>query len=507
MKGKQQSRAAAYIRVSDPSQVETHSLDAQRADIQRWCTRHGHELVRVYSEDGLTARSERIDKRPQLVALLADAELGLFDIVVVHMIDRWARNVGVQRQALQRLGEARVGFMSVTEGFDFTTPAGKLMLTMLGGVAEFFSDQLALHVSKAQRYRADLGLPVGPVPFGYVTPDPGGVPQVEPREDEAVREVFLRRANGTSNGEIAASLGARGFRTRKGRRFTAHAVKDMLNTRFYCGVVTYQGEEHPGKHKAIVPEELYLQARRQRRAFRRDVHGARGVLQGMISCLRCGRPLHSDRSPRGSPMYRERHSFDCDTNNRTLVVRSIDRQIGDIVRALMLPEDWRERMVRLAAARGQIVDLSGLLEQRRRLPRAYADGAFSEAEYTARLAQIDGRIHAAQPACLPTVGEAAALFSNLGALWDEATAEEQRRLISPLVERVYIDIESRRIGAITPAPAFRSLLEGALEQSGRSACVLLPADVANQPELWTWWRRGRIELPVQKKATLNILQA
>jgi len=164
-------------------------------------------------------------------------------------------------------------------------------------------------------------------------------------------------------------------------------------------------------------------------------------------------------------------------------------------------------MARLAAARGEIVDLSGLLEQRRRLARAYADGAFSEAEYTARLAQIDGRILAAQPACLPSVGDAAALFSNLGALWDEATAEEQRRLVSPLVERVYIDIETRRVGAITPAPAFRSLLQGALEQSGRSACVLLPAEVANQPELWTWWRRGRIELPVQKKAALNILQA
>ena len=97
------------------------------------------------------------------------------------------------------------------------------------------------------------------------------------------------------------------------------------------------------------------------------------------------------------------------------------------------------------------------------------------------------------------MGEAAALFSDLGALWDEATAEEQRRLVSTLVERVYIDIESRRIGAITPAPAFRSLLEEALEQSGRSACVLLRAELANQPELWTWWRRGRIRvrLPVQ----------
>ena len=76
------------------------------------------------------------------------------------MLDRWARNVGVQRQALQRLGDAKVGFASVTEDFDFTSPNGRLLLTMLGGVAEFFSDQLGVHVAKSQRHRADLGLPV-----------------------------------------------------------------------------------------------------------------------------------------------------------------------------------------------------------------------------------------------------------------------------------------------------------------------------------------------------------
>jgi site-specific DNA recombinase len=329
VKGTRRLSVAGYLRVSDPSQVERYSLDAQRAEIQRWCRRQGHELVRVYSEEGLTARSERMERRPQLVALLDDAQRGLFDIVVVHMLDRWSRNVGVQRQALQRLGDTRVVFASVVEGFDFTTPSGKLMLTMLGGVAEFFSDQLALHVSKAQRQRAELGLPVGPVPFDYTSTEPGAAPQVDPREAEAVRDAFAQRAVGASTGEIAARLNTSGFGTRQGHGFTAHAVKDMLNTRFYCGVVTYQGQEFPGQHAAIIPEDLYLQvqARRQRRTGRRQVRGVKGVLQGMISCARCGRPLQSDRQIRGAPMYRERHCYECETNGHAIMAYVIDDQV------------------------------------------------------------------------------------------------------------------------------------------------------------------------------------
>ena len=488
MTGTRRLRVAGYLRVSDPSQVETYSLGAQRAQIQRWCGRHGHELVRIYSEDGLTARSERIERRPQLVALLDDAQQGLFDIVVVHMIDRWSRNVGVQRQALQRLGDARVGFASVVEGFDFTTPSGKLMLTMLGGV------------SVCQWVRSHS-----------VTPrtEPGAAPQVDPREAEAVREAFAQRAVGASTGEIAAWLSASGFRTRKGHVFTAHAVKDMLNTRFYCGVVTYQGQEFPGQHAAIIPENLYLQiqARRQRRQGRRQVHGVKGVLQGMISCARCGRALQSDRQIRGAPMYRERHYYECETNGHALMAYVIDDQVREIFEALVLPEDWRARMAQMAAARGEGEDVRALMEKRRRVARAYADGAFSEGEYVVRLNDIDARIRVAQPVSQPSVEEAAVLLADLLALWTEATNEERHRVIAPLIERVYIDVESRRIAAITPAPVFRSLLEGALEETGRSACVLLPAEVANQPDWWTWWRRGRIELPVQRNDVLSLLQA
>jgi site-specific DNA recombinase len=490
------NRVVAYTRVSDPSQVEGYSLDAQEADIIRWCQRRNYKLVGTYVEDGKSARSERIEKRPRIMTLLEDAKARQFDIVVVHTIDRWARNVGVQRQALQMLGDASIGFASVMEDFDFTTPGGKLMLTMMGGVAEFFSDQLAVHVSKAQRYRASIGLPMGSVPFGYRTPDPGGVPQIEQMQAAAVHEVFERRAEGESTGSLANWLNDRGLKTLKGGIFTAHAIKDMLNCRFYLGKVSYHTEEYQGQHEAIVSEELYerVQARRKFRAITRTVVGPKGLLQGMIACGQCGRGIQSDRHRYGGAMYRERHSHECVTNGRSIMAGRVDDQVKEILTSVELLPEWRKEMARLAVVNKEGPDSKELQEKRRRVSRAYAEGAFSDAEFQAKLDEIDAQLRLTNPIELPTLEEAAQLFESIPQLWEEATPEERRKLLSPLVERVYVDIECSMIGAIRPVLAFRQLLEGAMARAESSAAMLLSEDDAERLEVWSWWRRGRVHL-------------
>jgi site-specific DNA recombinase len=490
------NRVVAYIRVSDPSQVEGYSLDAQKADIMRWCQRRGYELAAIYVEEGKSARSEHINKRPRIMALLNDARAREFDIVVVHTIDRWSRNVGVQRQALQMLGDAGVGFASVMEDFDFTTPSGKLMLTMIGGVAEFFSDQLAVHVSKAQRYRATIGLPVGSVPFGYRILEPGGVPQVQEHEATAVREVFERRAEGQSTGAIANWLNNQGFKTRKDGIFIEHAIKDMLNCRFYLGTVSYHKEEYPGQHEAIITEALYqrVQTRKRAKAITRMVVGPKGLLQGMIACGQCGKGVQSDRHRYGGAMYRERHSHQCPTNGRSIMAKRVDEQVKAILTSVELLPEWQEEMARLAVANKEGPDPKELTEKRRRLSRAYAEGAFSDAEYQAKLDEIDAELRLTSPMDLPTLEEAAQLFENIPELWEEATPEERRKLLSPLIERVYVDLESSMIGAIIPVPAFRRLLEGALVRAGSPATMLLSEDNAERLKVWSWWRRGRVEL-------------
>ncbi|MEX1022411.1 MAG: recombinase family protein [Dehalococcoidia bacterium] len=480
---KSQQRAAAYVRVSTEEQTEGHSLDAQRHEIARHCERHGFTLVRIYADEGVSAHTEKIEKRPQLVALLDAAARGEFDVVIVHTIDRWSRNVGVQRQALQRLGEVNVGFASVTENIDFTTPAGKLMLTMIGGVSEFFSDQLAVHVSKGQRERAEKGLPIGPVPFGYITSEPGGVPATSTNEGRAVQIAFERRATGASYGEIARWLNAEGFETRgKNTLFTPFAIKDMLKNRFYLGVVKYRGEEINGQHEPLVDEELFerVRARRGGEPAARSMHGARGLLQGRLHCGHCGSKLHSERNRREEPRYRERHGVPCVTNGRSVLSHRIDEQIADIWRAIEFAPDWRDRMADLTSQQYQGPNLVTLNDRRRRLARAFADGAYSDAEYLDLRTAVDEQLRAATRVVGPSYEAAAAIFEDIPAMWERARPDERRTLLDPLIERLYVDIDSGLLGALTPTPAFRDLLDHAMQRTEASRAVLLTSEELRQ---------------------------
>ena len=74
----------------------------------------------------------------------------------------------------------------------------------------------------------------------------------------------------------------------------------------------------------------------------------------------------------------------------------------------------------------------------------------------------------------------------------EATPEERRKLISPFIERVYLDVDSRLIGAIAPVAAFRTLLDKAMARAESTAVMLLSEDDTERLKVWSWWRRGRV---------------
>lgn len=160
-------RAVAYVRVSSAGQVDGHSLDAQTRLFYELCTARGWQPGRVYREEGRSAHTESIRQRPVFRELLGDAEKGLCDVVVVHTLDRWSRNMRVTVDSLARLATYGVGLVSITENIDYSTAQGKLFTQMLGSFAEYFSGSLATHVRKGQSQRAAEGRHHGGIPFGY----------------------------------------------------------------------------------------------------------------------------------------------------------------------------------------------------------------------------------------------------------------------------------------------------------------------------------------------------
>jgi DNA invertase Pin-like site-specific DNA recombinase len=122
------ARAAVYIRISTGDQ----NPDLQRLELPEYCERRGWEVIETF-EDRMTGSK---DKRPALDRLMADARRRRFDVIAVWRFDRFARSTSHLLRALEEFHSLGIDFVSVREAIDTSTPAGKMVFTVLGAVAE-----------------------------------------------------------------------------------------------------------------------------------------------------------------------------------------------------------------------------------------------------------------------------------------------------------------------------------------------------------------------------------
>jgi DNA invertase Pin-like site-specific DNA recombinase len=124
-------RAAIYARVSTSNHGQDVTL--QTRELREYCERRGWQIVGEYCDVGISGTKE---KRPELDRLLADAHRRKCDAIVCWKFDRFARSVSHLIRALETFQSLGIDFVSLTEGVDTSTPAGKMIFTVLGAVAE-----------------------------------------------------------------------------------------------------------------------------------------------------------------------------------------------------------------------------------------------------------------------------------------------------------------------------------------------------------------------------------
>ncbi len=163
-------------------------------------------------------------ERPELQRALAEARLHRYDLLLVYRVDRLSRSVRGLPQILEELDQAGVHFRSATEPFDTGTPAGRMMVQVLGAFAEFERATLIDRVIAGMERKAARGEWLGGnVSFGYRHSAEGGVLELEDSEAPLVPVMFDLYVNKrVGYRAIAMWLNERGHRSRAGHPLEPH---------------------------------------------------------------------------------------------------------------------------------------------------------------------------------------------------------------------------------------------------------------------------------------------
>src|SRR5216683_6053656 len=146
-------RAAIYARVSTFDQEPENQLQ----ELRRYITARGWTAVE-YVDHGVSGAKE---SRPALDALVKDAKRRKFDVLVCWRLDRLGRNLKHLITLLEDLHALGVAFVSLAEGIDATTSAGKLQLHILGAIAEFERARIAERVKAGLQRARSQGTRLG----------------------------------------------------------------------------------------------------------------------------------------------------------------------------------------------------------------------------------------------------------------------------------------------------------------------------------------------------------
>ena len=161
-------RVALYTRVSTASKSKegdtvsfVQNPEVQEQPLRDMITQRGWNLYQCYSDRASGAK----ERRKGLDALMADAQRGLFDVVIVWRFDRFARSVKQLVLSLEEFRALRIDFVSHQEALDTSTPMGKAMFTIIAAMAELersiIRERVAAGVEHARRNGTRSGKPIG----------------------------------------------------------------------------------------------------------------------------------------------------------------------------------------------------------------------------------------------------------------------------------------------------------------------------------------------------------
>ena len=374
-------RTAAYCRFSSDNQKET-SIRDQLRNVEHYCDRQGWPTPALYQDQAMSgARSDR----PGYIAMLAAADVGAFDVLLVDDLSRLSRDSIESAQAIRSLRFAGVRVIGVSDGVDTARDGYKVETGLRGLMSELYLDDLAKKTHRGLKGQALAGFSAGGLPYGYrsvATPD-GFRREVVEEEACVVRRIFKRYAAGISPRQIADELNRDRVPSPRGSTWAHSAIypaaqgTGMLGNAIYVGRLIWNKTawvkdpltgrrlrtlrpksewvitEDPALR--IVDDETWeaCQARAKtakaetitKRAKGRPSGGgkSRYILSGLLTCGVCGGAYTiADRHRYACSIHKDRGPAVC-SNGLKVRRTTIERVLLEHVKASMLTDEAYRR--------------------------------------------------------------------------------------------------------------------------------------------------------------------
>ena len=295
------NRAVIYVRVSSREQAESgYSIEAQLEACRRFVYEKGWVVEDEFTELGESARTANRTAFKAMTAMLD--EHGGISYLVVHKIDRLARNLADYAAVKARLQKLGIRLVSVTEGME-EGPSGRLVEGIMAAIAEFYSDNLGQEVRKGMQQKLRNGGWPNLAPVGYLNVRVNGerkseaVLAIDPEQAPLVVKAFELYATGEYTvSTLTLEMAALGLRNRRGKPLSRSKTAALLHNKLYAGVVVFNGVEYPGAHEPLVSKERFERvqqvfASHDREKVRESKHPH--FLRGVMACASCGSALSS----------------------------------------------------------------------------------------------------------------------------------------------------------------------------------------------------------------------
>lgn len=240
-------KCVIYIRVSSERQVQGYSLEGQKRYLKEWAEFEGMTVLQIYVEPGKSGKF--ISGREVFQQMLDDiaAKNVDADYVVVFKLSRFGRNAKDILNSLTFIQRYGVNLICKEDGLDSSTSMGKMMITILGAVAEMERENILVQTYLGRTEKAKQGgWNGGFAPYGYKLVNG----KLECKEDEAiiVKVIFDKFVNGGMGySTIAGYLNKQGIprlpsKNSHGRTFvdwSVHQIKRILDNPVYTGRIAF----------------------------------------------------------------------------------------------------------------------------------------------------------------------------------------------------------------------------------------------------------------------------